>query len=76
MLQKTLKKQGIETLIHYPVPPHMQKAYAAMNFEPAKFPLAKIIADEVLSLPSGPQLNEKQQDYLINSVIKALKIIQ
>lgn len=55
-LQARLTQQGIGTLIHYPIPPHMQAAYAAMGFMPDDFPLARTLASEVLSLPMGPQL--------------------
>jgi dTDP-4-amino-4,6-dideoxygalactose transaminase len=55
MLQANLKKVGIETLIHYPTPPHKQGAYASMrNFS---FPIAEQLSREVLSLPMGPHLS-------------------
>ncbi|TNE94709.1 MAG: DegT/DnrJ/EryC1/StrS family aminotransferase [Rhodobacteraceae bacterium] len=56
-LQARLKEAGIGTLIHYPIPPHMQEAYAERGGAPEALPLAKCLADEVLSLPMGPQLN-------------------
>lgn len=55
-LQSALKSQGIDTLIHYPVPPHMQKAYAPLGIAADSLPVACNLADEVLSLPIGPQL--------------------
>ena len=55
-LQKRLGAAGIGTLIHYPIPPHMQDAYAKLGFAADALPLARQIADEVLSLPIGPQL--------------------
>ncbi len=54
-LQARLSAVGIETLIHYPIPPHRQKAYSSMNG--LRLPLAKRLADEVLSLPLGPHLS-------------------
>jgi len=51
-----LNAAGVGTLIHYPIPPHMQQAYTTAGFPPAAFPLANQIAREVLSLPVGPQL--------------------
>lgn len=53
-LQATLGKAGIETLIHYPVPPHLQPAYATLGMLRGSFPLAEAMANEVLSLPMGP----------------------
>lgn len=55
-LQQRLAEAGIGTLIHYPVPPHLQPAYADFRWPAGAFPLAKRIADEVLSLPMGPHL--------------------
>jgi dTDP-4-amino-4,6-dideoxygalactose transaminase len=52
-LQSRLQQAGIQTLIHYPLPPHLQGAYAAMGWAPGTFPLAERMAGEVLSLPIG-----------------------
>ena len=56
-LQTRLTAAGIGTLIHYPIPPHMQAAYADMKFAPEALPLARQLADEVLSLPIGPHMS-------------------
>lgn len=56
-LQGLLGEVGIGTLIHYPIPPHRQQAYADAGFPAAAFPLASRLADEVLSLPMGPHLS-------------------
>ncbi len=53
-LQAGLKEAGIETLVHYPIPPHKQGAYAAQSG--IALPLAERLAAEVLSLPMGPHL--------------------
>lgn len=55
-LQKHLEKHGVGSLIHYPIPPHKQQAYADMAFAAEAFPLANSMANEVLSLPMGPQI--------------------
>ncbi|ADP69705.1 Glutamine--scyllo-inositol transaminase [Rhodomicrobium vannielii ATCC 17100] len=55
-LQKRLAEAGVGTLIHYPIPPHMQAAYAGLGLAPDALPLARQLAEEVLSLPMGPQL--------------------
>lgn len=70
-LQKELSMNGIETLIHYPQPPHLQKAYAEYGFSKDKFPLSEQMAKEVLSLPMGPHINEEEVEWIIQ-VIKAL----
>jgi len=55
-LQKRLAAAGVGTLIHYPVPPHMQEAYSELGHAPDALPVARQLAGEVLSLPMGPQL--------------------
>lgn len=68
-LQKHLEQNGVGSLIHYPIPPHKQEAYAEMSFATDAFPLANIMADEVLSLPMGPQLDSE-------NVVEVIKIIR
>lgn len=53
-LQKKLSDEGIQTIIHYPIPPHLSGAYSDMEFKRGDFPIAERMADEVLSLPIGP----------------------
>lgn len=65
-LQAYLKEQGIHTVIHYPIPPHKQKAYKAFNN--LSFPLTETIHEEVLSLPISPVLETKE----VSAVITAL----
>lgn len=69
-LQNHLKKDQIETLIHYPIPPHMQKAYEDHNFQPNDFPIAQQLAKEVLSFPMGPQILKHEQNYVFDSLKK------
>ncbi len=56
-----LKAAGIGTGIHYPVPLHLQKAYAALNYGANDFPVAARVAAEIVSLPMFPQLRAEQQ---------------
>jgi dTDP-4-amino-4,6-dideoxygalactose transaminase len=69
-LQQYLTENGVGTLIHYPVPPHLQKAYADLNFKKGDFPLAEEIANTCLSLPMYPGL-KKEEIYYIASTIQA-----
>jgi dTDP-4-amino-4,6-dideoxygalactose transaminase len=57
-LQKYLKSAGVQALVHYPVPPHLQEAYRDMNLGPGSMPASEMIHREVLSLPMGPHLDE------------------
>ena len=59
-LQKRLAERGVGSLIHYPIPPHRQAAYADAGFAPGDFPLANMQAEQVLSLPMGPHLTGAQ----------------
>ncbi len=63
-LQIHLSEAGIGTIIHYPVPPHLQKAYDEMGSKVGRFPLAERMAQEVLSLPIGPHLYEEELNYV------------
>ncbi len=57
-LQKALKETGIGTQIHYPIPPHLQKAYCDAGYAAGRFPIAESMANRLLSLPIGPQLDD------------------
>jgi dTDP-4-amino-4,6-dideoxygalactose transaminase len=50
-LQSKFNKAGIGTLIHYPIPPHLQECYRSMGFEKGDYPIAEKLSKEVLSLP-------------------------
>jgi dTDP-4-amino-4,6-dideoxygalactose transaminase len=58
-LQKQMNDAGIGSMIHYPIPPHLQTAYSGLGYQSGKFPMAETMAKQVLSLPIGPQLNSK-----------------
>lgn len=72
-LQKNLAEAGVGTLIHYPVPPHLQPAYAALGYKRGNFPISEELADQVLSLPMGPHLTEADQDRVVAEVRRALE---
>mgnify|MGYP003111556912 CR=1 FL=1 len=57
-LQNFMEKNGVQTLIHYPIPPHKQKAYT--NFNNQSFPITEKIHEEVLSLPLSPVMDGKE----------------
>ncbi len=67
-LQKHLKEAVVNTLIHYPVPPHLQEAYKEMGHRPGAFPITESIHNEVLSLPMGPHLSEADASRVIEAV--------
>ena len=67
-LQQRLTDAGIGTLIHYPIPPHKQDAYADQGFRPESFPLASRMADDVLSLPIGPHLSTEECSIVVREI--------
>lgn len=67
-LQKHLANQGIQTLIHYPTPPHKQQAYSNQGWSNASYPITQAIHNEILSLPISPVMTDKQVHYVINAV--------
>jgi dTDP-4-amino-4,6-dideoxygalactose transaminase len=67
-LQKHLAAQGVGTQIHYPIPPHLSRAYASGGWKRGDFPLAEKFADEVLSLPIGPHTTAEQVEYVCDTV--------
>ena len=65
-LQEYLLEKGIQTMIHYPIPPHKQIAYSEWN--ELSFPLTESIHDEVLSLPISPVLTDKEVEAIIDAI--------
>lgn len=68
-LQDHLKRRGIGTLIHYPVPPHLQLAYKDLGYSEKSLPLTEQIHREVLSLPMGPHLTMDD----LTAVVEAIR---
>jgi dTDP-4-amino-4,6-dideoxygalactose transaminase len=66
--QQRLKDAGIETVIHYPIPPHLQKAYANAGLFRGQLPLSERLAKEVISLPMCPAQTPQQTRYVIERV--------
>ena len=69
--QARLRAAGVETLIHYPIPPHRQLAYADLGLPAGSFPIAEQLASQVLSLPIGPQMSDAEVEWVIAAVQEA-----
>ncbi|HYP25693.1 MAG TPA: DegT/DnrJ/EryC1/StrS family aminotransferase [Blastocatellia bacterium] len=67
-LQRHLADAGVSTLIHYPVPFHLQEAYRDLNKKPGDYPAAESCANEVLSLPIFPELSDEEARYVAECV--------
>lgn len=72
-LHQTLGEAGIGTLIHYPIPPHLQQAYAEAGYIKGRFPIAERLASQVLSLPIGPQMDDRSVAAVIAAINAAAK---
>ncbi len=67
-MQEHLNKNGIGTLIHYPVPAHLQQAYKEFNYKKGDFPIAEEIAETCLSLPLYLGLSDAEIDYIADTI--------
>ena len=67
-LQRALSAAGVGTLIHYPIPPHLQEAYRNGGWEGRAFPIAEALASQVLSLPIGPHLVDSAREKVIETM--------
>jgi dTDP-4-amino-4,6-dideoxygalactose transaminase len=67
-LQEHLKRAGVGSLVHYPIPPHLSGAYAERDGKPGDYPLTEEIAATVLSLPIGPHLSPEAVTQVVRAV--------
>jgi dTDP-4-amino-4,6-dideoxygalactose transaminase len=67
-LQRHLEQEGISTLIHYPIPPHLSEAYADMGHLAGDFPISERIAKSVLSIPIGPHIALEEAGYVADAI--------
>lgn len=63
-----LERQGIQTLVHYPIPPHLQEAYRYLNVPKGALPITEQLADEVLSLPMYCGMTDQEIDTIVGCV--------
>jgi dTDP-4-amino-4,6-dideoxygalactose transaminase len=68
MLAKRLAEQGVATMIHYPVAPHLQPAYASLGLGAESLPISEAMHAHVLSLPMGPTQTDAQTQAVIDAV--------
>ena len=67
-LRTHLQDHGVETMIHYPVAPHLQPAYAEIDYGGRTFPIAERLQNRVLSLPLFPGMTEQQVDQVLGAI--------
>lgn len=67
-LKDYLEGNGIGTIIHYPIPPHLSEAYAYLNHKKGDYPITEKYADSVLSIPMYNGMTEDEQNYIIQTI--------
>jgi len=72
-LVKQLEAEGVGTMIHYPVPPHAQKAYSSLNLKYDSFPIANEIHETIFSLPISPVMTDPEVNFVISKVLNLIK---
>lgn len=68
-LQAHLRERGVHTLIHYPVAPHLQTAYAGLGLRPGALPISERLHEQVLSLPIGPHLATADTERVCDAIL-------
>lgn len=74
LLQKSLHEQQIHTGIHYPIPVHLQQAYANLGYQAGDFPCSEQVANEVLSLPMYAELTNEQVEIVSAAVSEPVHV--
>jgi dTDP-4-amino-4,6-dideoxygalactose transaminase len=63
-----LKERGVHTMIHYPVPVHLQGAYSFLGLGEGAYPQAERLASEIVTLPMYPELTEEQARRVVEGI--------
>ncbi|MBV9027331.1 MAG: DegT/DnrJ/EryC1/StrS family aminotransferase [Candidatus Eremiobacteraeota bacterium] len=74
-VQQYLSDCGVATGIHYPIPIHLQNAYADLGLRAGSFPSTERAAQRILSLPMYPELREEQIDYVVGAVERSQRLV-
>jgi dTDP-4-amino-4,6-dideoxygalactose transaminase len=72
-LAAALRERGVGTLVHYPIPLHLQPAFAALGGKRGDLPLAEKAAGEILSLPLYPELGDEQARTVVNALRESVR---
>ena len=73
LLKEHLENEGIPAMIYYPVPLHMQKAYAHLGYHEGDFPVTSMLCSEVLSLPMHSEMSDDQLEYITGCIAAYFK---
>jgi dTDP-4-amino-4,6-dideoxygalactose transaminase len=67
-----LKANAVGVVIHYPIPLHLQKAYAELKYKKGDFPVSEKVAQEIISLPMYPYMKEKDIKFVVKLIKEAV----
>ena len=70
-MQKHLTANGIQTGVHYPIPIHLQPAYASLGYRPGDLAVTERLSERVLSLPMFPGLSPDSQRHVVSEVLRS-----
>jgi dTDP-4-amino-4,6-dideoxygalactose transaminase len=70
-VREKLAEQGVESGIHYPIPIHLQPAYAELGYAPGSFPKTEASAKRLLSLPMFPEITRAQIERVVSALAAA-----
>src|SRR6266852_3442496 len=73
-LRKHLAEANVDTGVHYPLPLHLQKAYANLGGKQGDFPITERISSEILSLPMYPRLEAEQQRRIVQKIVESVAV--
>ncbi|MEK6732043.1 MAG: DegT/DnrJ/EryC1/StrS family aminotransferase [Candidatus Omnitrophota bacterium] len=71
-VMEKLANEGVRTLIHYPIPVHLQECYKELKHKKGDFPIAEKCCEEIMSLPMYPELTEEEIRYVVNTFSKII----
>ena len=71
-VREQLKESGIPTMVYYPFPLHLQKAYEYLGYQKGDFPISEMLCDEALALPIHTEITNEQQEYIIHTLAKTI----
>lgn len=63
-----LSEKSIPTAVHYPMPLHLQEAFAYLGYKAGDFPVSEAVSNEIMSLPMSPYLTDEQQDFIVEAI--------
>jgi UDP-2-acetamido-2-deoxy-ribo-hexuluronate aminotransferase len=71
-IKDLLKEAGVPTMIYYPSPLHLQKAYAYLGYKTGDFPVSEKLCNEVLALPIHTEITSQEQEFIVNALIQSI----